>query len=95
MKNPWLAKNPFLSMWLSAGNSVLGAARGHALNQVRRQQAAAMNEGARAVLAFLVRRRVFAKKRAEAARQVALTRLSPIAGDGVSVRTMGEAHCRR
>lgn len=52
MKNPWLAKNPFLSMWLSAGSSVLGAARGHALNQVRRQQAAAMNEGARAVLAF-------------------------------------------
>lgn len=39
-------------MWLSAGNSVLGAARGHALNQVRRKQAAAMNEGARAVLAF-------------------------------------------
>jgi hypothetical protein len=41
MKNPWLAKNPFLSMWLSAANTMFGAARGHAMNEVRRQQAAA------------------------------------------------------
>jgi len=52
MKNPWLAKNPFLSMWMSAGNSVLGAARGHALNAARMQQAATMNAATRAMLAF-------------------------------------------
>jgi hypothetical protein len=31
MKNPWLKKNPFMSMWLSGANSVAGSAR----NQVK------------------------------------------------------------
>ena len=37
MKNPWLKKNPFLSMWLSGANSVLGSARGRATAEARRQ----------------------------------------------------------
>lgn len=37
MKNPWTKKNPFLSLWLSAANSVLGSARGHATAAVRRE----------------------------------------------------------
>jgi hypothetical protein len=52
VKYPWLAKNPFLSMCMSAGNTMLGAARGHALNYARRQQAAAASAAYRAVLAF-------------------------------------------
>jgi hypothetical protein len=33
MTNPWLKKNPFLSMWLSGANSIAGSAR----NQMRAQ----------------------------------------------------------
>jgi len=50
--NPWLAKNPFLSMWMSAANRALGTARGHALNYARLQQSAWMQEANRAALAF-------------------------------------------
>lgn len=39
MKNPWTKKNPFMSMWLSGANTMLGKARGHAT--------AAANAGAR------------------------------------------------
>lgn len=48
MKNPWMTKNPFLSIWLSAANSMLGAAQGHALNAARWQHRQWMNEYARA-----------------------------------------------
>ena len=27
MKNPWLKKNPFMSMWLSGANAITGKAR--------------------------------------------------------------------
>lgn len=36
MSNPWLKKNPFMSMWLSAANSAAGAARGKATAQAKR-----------------------------------------------------------
>ena len=36
MANPWLKKNPFMSMWLSAANSAAGAARGRATAQAKR-----------------------------------------------------------
>lgn len=36
MSNPWLKKNPFMSMWLSAANAVAGSARGKASAQVKR-----------------------------------------------------------
>jgi len=42
MGNPWLKKNPFLSMWLSAANRVAGTLRGHATGQARRQVKAAI-----------------------------------------------------
>ncbi|RZT39389.1 hypothetical protein [Cupriavidus agavae] len=41
MKNPWLKKNPMLSMWLSGANAVAGAASGRAVAEGRRQQALA------------------------------------------------------
>ncbi|MFM0323157.1 hypothetical protein [Caballeronia glebae] len=37
MKNPWVKKNPFLSMWLSGANAVIGATRGCATAQAKRQ----------------------------------------------------------
>ena len=37
MKNPWTRKNPFMSMWLSAANSGVGSARGHAAAAVKRE----------------------------------------------------------
>ena len=47
MKNPWLTKNPMLSLWLSGANAMLGAARGHAAASAHRQAQAMMAEGAR------------------------------------------------
>lgn len=37
MSNPWLKKNPFLSMWLSSANRVAGMARSRASAEVKRQ----------------------------------------------------------
>jgi hypothetical protein len=42
-------KNPWLSMWLSAANSAVGAARGFMTAEMRRQQKAVMNEAGRSV----------------------------------------------
>jgi hypothetical protein len=44
MANPWLKKNPFMSMWLSAANRVAGTLRGQATAQARRQLKAAVAE---------------------------------------------------
>jgi hypothetical protein len=44
MKNPWTKKNPFLSMWLSGANATLGAARGRATAESRRQASDAMTK---------------------------------------------------
>lgn len=41
MSNPWLKKNPFMSMWLSGANYVVGAARGRATAEFNRQTKAA------------------------------------------------------
>ena len=30
MSNPWLKKNPFMSLWRSGANKVMGSARGQA-----------------------------------------------------------------
>lgn len=44
MANPWLKKNPFMSMWLSAANSVAGTVRGQATARAKRNLKAAMAE---------------------------------------------------
>jgi hypothetical protein len=41
MKNPWLKKNPLLSIWLSGANAVAGSVRGRAQAEARR----AVNKG--------------------------------------------------
>ena len=47
MTNPWLKKNPFMSMWLSGANTVLNSARGRATAEGKRQAAGMMAEGRR------------------------------------------------
>jgi hypothetical protein len=47
MKNPWIKKNPFLSMWLSGANAVLGTARVRATAEGRRQATNMMNQAAK------------------------------------------------
>lgn len=44
MSNPWLKKNPFMSMWLSAANRAAGSLRGQAAAQTKRQVTAAVTE---------------------------------------------------
>jgi hypothetical protein len=44
MTNPWLKKNPWLSMWMSGANAVLGSARGRATAEARRQAATVTNQ---------------------------------------------------
>jgi hypothetical protein len=52
MANPWTKKNPLLSMMLSGANAWAGAARGLMTAQPKRQQSAAMCEGAQQVTGF-------------------------------------------
>ena len=44
MSNPWLKKNPFMSMWLSGANSVANAARGKIAAEAKRQSTTAMSK---------------------------------------------------
>lgn len=52
MKNPWLKKNPLLSMWLSAANAAAGSARGRATAEAKRQARAATTNSIRQVTDF-------------------------------------------
>ena len=38
MSNPWLKKNPLMSMWMSGANAVMGAARSRATAEGERQR---------------------------------------------------------
>ncbi|MEJ7931650.1 hypothetical protein WG922_16885 [Ramlibacter sp. AN1015] len=52
MSNPWMKKNPFMSMWLSGANSVAGRARGQATSAAKRQVAASQAAATQQVLEF-------------------------------------------
>jgi hypothetical protein len=54
MKNPWIKKNPFLSMWLSSANAVGGAARSQASAAVRREATKASRSATREASAQIV-----------------------------------------
>jgi len=47
--NPWLKKNPFMSMWLSAFNTVAGSVQGHAMQQAKRQAASSATRATKTV----------------------------------------------
>ena len=55
MSNPWLKKNPFMSMWLSAANSAASTARGHAAVGARRQSQAVIAQATNDVMSFWTR----------------------------------------
>ena len=44
MSNPWLRKNPFMSLFLSGANRIAGTVRGQATAQARRQINAAVSK---------------------------------------------------
>ena len=44
MSNPWLKKNPFMSMWLSGANSVVNTARVRIAAEAKRQSTAAISK---------------------------------------------------
>ncbi|MER2540486.1 MAG: hypothetical protein ABTQ26_14705 [Azonexus sp.] len=44
MSNPFLKKNPFMSMWLSAANRMAGTIRGQATAEAKRQVNAAVSK---------------------------------------------------
>ena len=52
MRNPWLKKNPWLSMWLSGANSILGSARGRATAEGRRQAATMTTDAIKGAVRF-------------------------------------------
>lgn len=52
MRNPWIKKNPLMSMWLSAANSAMGSARGHATAAAKRQAGTMMSTGAKQMVNF-------------------------------------------
>jgi hypothetical protein len=52
MKNPWMKKNPLMSILMSGANAVLGSARSYAAAQAKRQTAAIMLEGHRQMMRF-------------------------------------------
>ena len=37
MSNPWLKKNPYMSMWLSGANKIAGSARSQVAAETKRQ----------------------------------------------------------
>ena len=48
MKNPWVKKNPFMSLWLSGANRVAGKARGQIAATIKRESAKASREASAA-----------------------------------------------
>ena len=52
MRNPWIKKNPFMSMWLSGANAVAGSVRGRATSEAKRQAATAMTKGVKQMVNF-------------------------------------------
>jgi hypothetical protein len=52
MKNPWLKKNPLMSMWMSGANAVLGSARSRVMAEAKRQSDAMMAESIRQMFRF-------------------------------------------
>ena len=43
MRNPWLARNPWMSLWMSGANTVFHTWRAHAVNAASRTLRAQVN----------------------------------------------------
>lgn len=55
MSNPWLKKNPFMSIWLSEANRIASVMRGQATAQAKRQIKTAVTEATNENLKALIR----------------------------------------
>jgi poly(hydroxyalkanoate) depolymerase family esterase len=97
MSNPWLKKNPFMSMWLSGANSVANTARARIGAEMNRQSASVANK-AMSSLASLTRASMQSGTHAmhQAAKPVLARRKPPVGnGDWLSGMVMGPAGVRR
>ncbi len=52
MTNPWLKKNPFMSMWLSGANSVANSARSRIAAEAKRHSTIAINKATSDAFSF-------------------------------------------
>jgi hypothetical protein len=52
MTNPWLKSNPFMSMWLSGANTMLGTARSQAMAEAERQTAKMLAQSTQQMMSF-------------------------------------------
>ncbi len=52
VSNPFMKKNPYLSLWLSGANKVASTGRAHFMAAAKRQQAAMQREASKAVTDF-------------------------------------------
>ena len=52
VRNPWMKKNPFMSMWMSAANAAIAPARAQAATHVRSQAEAMTREGVKHIGEF-------------------------------------------
>jgi hypothetical protein len=52
MSNPWSKKNPFMSMWLSGANALMGSARSRTVAEAKRQTSTFAAEGTRQMIKF-------------------------------------------
>jgi hypothetical protein len=52
MKNPWIKKNPLMSMWLSGANALAGSARSRVTAEAKRQAATMMTNSAKQIASF-------------------------------------------
>lgn len=69
MSNPWLKKNPFMSMWLSWANRMAGTMRGQATAQAKRQISAAVTKATNDNLKALLGRTAPASPKAKPQRR--------------------------
>lgn len=52
MANPWLKKNPFMSLWLSSANRVAGTVRGRVAAEAKRQTTSAAQQASNDIVKF-------------------------------------------
>jgi len=52
MANPWLKKNPFMSLWLSSANRVAGSVRGQVAAEAQRQTAWVAQQASNDIVKF-------------------------------------------
>jgi len=52
MRNPWVKKNPLMSMWMSSANAIVGSTRSRVSAHAKRQATTMMTEGAKQMIRF-------------------------------------------